>query len=102
MPAEGTGQKTVAITTNATDKLVIAGTGRLNAILCTGAINAANALFFYDSATAQHATGTVIGYIAASTIIGTFQAYDIPFALGISVYDAGANSNTITVVYSVS
>ena len=102
MPAESTGQVTKAITTNAADKLVIAGTGRLNAILCTGAINAANALIFYDSATAQHATGTVIGYIPASTAIGTFQAYDIPFALGISVYDAAANSNAITVVYSVS
>lgn len=102
MPAESTGQFTAAVVTNAADKLVISGTGRLNAILCTGAIGAGNALVFRDSATAQHASGTVIGYIAASTPIGTFQAYDIPFALGISVYDAAAASNAITVVYSVS
>ena len=102
MPAESTGQFTKPITTDAADKLVIAGTGRLNAILCTGAIGAGNALIFYDSATAQHAAGTKIGYVAANAPAGTFQAYDIPFALGISVYDAAVASNAITVVYSIS
>ena len=99
MPAESTGQLTKSVVTlngavavtNGTN----AGSGRLNAVLCTTAIT--GAITVYDSIST--ATGTIIGYVASGAAIGTFQAYDIPYSLGIAV-SAGAAVGTLTVVYT--
>jgi len=99
MPIESEGQLTTKITTGSVNTLVYKGTGRFNAILMNAA--ATGAIVIYDSATAA-ASGTVIGYVSATSPIGTFQAYDIPFALGISVNDAAAGSQVITIVYTAS
>lgn len=98
MPAEGTGQLTKAVTTTAGNTVISTSAGRFSAVLFTTA-GAANAITVYDNATTN--SGTVIGYFAASTSIGTFQAYDIPIANGIVIRDA-AGSTGLTIVYSVS
>lgn len=97
---ESEGQKTVTVTTSSANTLVMAGGGRFNAVLvATAAIPATNDIVFYDSATAG-TTGTRIGYLLKSSALGTFQAYDIPFALGLSVNEAAAASVVLTIVYT--
>jgi len=97
---ESLGQKTVKVTTSAANTLIFAGPGRLNAVLVNGTgLGGGNAIIFYDAATATN-TGTILAGLGANTAAWTFAAYDIPCALGISVNDAAAASNVITVVYS--
>ena len=95
--AEGTGQYTAEVTTVETDDgnvLLVTGNGRLNALLLT--TDAGGLITIYDGLTD---TGTKIGYVAATTVAGTFIAYDIPYAIGICIHQATAPT-VMTVVYS--
>jgi hypothetical protein len=97
---ESTGQKTATITTSSANTLVFTGAGRFCAVLvATAAIPATNDIIFYDSATAA-ASGTKVGFLPKSSTLGTFLAFDIPVALGLSVNEAAAASLVLTVVYT--
>lgn len=101
MPAESTGQRTATITTVGTTAVVVPGTanqvGKFNAYLMTA--SATGIIMIYDNSTTN--SGVMIGYVSATALVGTFQAYDIPYKNGIIVYDAGAGGVTLTIVYTV-
>jgi hypothetical protein len=97
MPIESTGQLAAAKSTSNGNVVVYAGSGRLNAIMVVTSATTA-AITVYDNATTN--SGTIIGYVPSGAAIGTFQAYDIPFANGIVLTSTAVQ--TLTVVYSVS
>lgn len=69
--------------------------GYLSGVLVTALGTAA--ISIYDNASA--ASGTVIGYIPASTAAGTFIAFNMPAMLGITAGKV-SNSPAFTVAYS--
>ena len=82
------GDQTAAITAGATGPQVVKGSpGRLARIVLAAA-NGVAAIVVYDNATA--ASGTVIGYIAASAAAGIYD-FQVPAKNGITVGGAATN-----------
>lgn len=78
------------ISTNTTTT-VKSGTGVLHAITIN--TTAAATITIYDSLTA---TGTKIGTIAASPVIGSTLRFDVAFATGLTIVTAGASDLTVS------
>lgn len=94
--AESSGQCTMTVTTTLGLQNVITGPGRLCAILLVSAPG--GIITVYDSTGA--ASGTVIAYVPVSAVAGAFQAYDIPYANGITFNQSG-DQTILTLVYTV-
>lgn len=89
------GTKTVQIASGTTAVTVVKTTaGRLCRVLLQAA-NGAAAILVYDNASA--ASGTVIGAIAASAVVGAYD-FEMPAANGITVGGASTNP-AMTVSY---
>lgn len=83
------GSSTTAIASGATAATVIKNSaGRLCRVLLTTA-NGAAAVSIFDNSSA--ASGTIIGYIAASAVAGTVVDFQMPAANGITVGGASTN-----------
>ena len=90
------GKQTTAVAAGTTtDTVIKASPGRLCKVLIT--TSAAAAIVFYDN-TSGH-TGTIIGYIAASTAVGTVVDLQMPAANGIT-FAGIASSPAFTVSWS--
>jgi hypothetical protein len=96
MPSQGGGATTASVPTGAANTIVKNAPGRLCRVLVTTAGTGSGSVLIYDNASTN--SGTVIGVIPATIVIGTFYTFDMPAANGITVANV-ANGPVLTVSY---